>query len=210
MKTAYKGYRIVVEQDPDPLNPRTDCDNATVIWCYHPRYELGDKDNPWTWHTALREFNSNWSDLERAVIKRARPLAIAPLFLYDHSSLHLKIGSFEGMLPQGHARFDTMPVGWVMVTRESYRKCIGEPPKRRTKGVKDRLQLLLEQDTATYDRYLSGQIYEFTVYDENDEVVESCGSIDEYDECLDHARALIDDLLRRKGEQLKFEFASIP
>lgn len=35
-------YRLKIERDSDPLNPRTDHDNADVMYCEHSRYTLGD------------------------------------------------------------------------------------------------------------------------------------------------------------------------
>lgn len=35
---------LEIYADNDPLNPRIDWDNATVMYCRHSRYDLGDKD----------------------------------------------------------------------------------------------------------------------------------------------------------------------
>lgn len=37
-------YRLKIVHDEDPFNPRTDNDNADVMFCKHGRYTLGDKD----------------------------------------------------------------------------------------------------------------------------------------------------------------------
>lgn len=37
-------YRLKIERDSDPLNPRTDWCNDDVMYCEHSRYTLGDKD----------------------------------------------------------------------------------------------------------------------------------------------------------------------
>ncbi|WP_180902481.1 hypothetical protein [Martelella soudanensis] len=36
-----KTIRIV--PDPDPMNPRVECDTLGTMICWHPRYNLGDK-----------------------------------------------------------------------------------------------------------------------------------------------------------------------
>lgn len=36
--------RLEIYADHDPLNPRVDWDNASVMYCRHSRYDLGDKD----------------------------------------------------------------------------------------------------------------------------------------------------------------------
>ena len=37
----YKGCTIEIEQDPDPMNPRTEYDNLGTMICCHKRYNLG-------------------------------------------------------------------------------------------------------------------------------------------------------------------------
>lgn len=37
-------YRLKIEQDQSPENPRTDWDNADIMFCKHGRYNLGDED----------------------------------------------------------------------------------------------------------------------------------------------------------------------
>jgi len=43
-RIEYRGHVILVESDDDPLNPRTDYDNAGEMICWHDRYTLGDKE----------------------------------------------------------------------------------------------------------------------------------------------------------------------
>ena len=38
-----KKYELKIEQDTDPMNPRTDWDNLGTMVCFHNRYDLGDK-----------------------------------------------------------------------------------------------------------------------------------------------------------------------
>lgn len=40
----YRGHDINIFYDEDGTNPRTDCDNADVMFFQHRRYTLGDKD----------------------------------------------------------------------------------------------------------------------------------------------------------------------
>lgn len=221
--TEYRGYKIEICPDEDAINPRGDWDDhATVMWCWHRRYELGDtKSNPWTFHQAQEEFDRDWEALHQAVIRRAKPILMAPLYLYDHSGLRIKIGSFTGLLPQGHAEFDTMPIGWVMVTKESYEKCCGSKvPKRKTKKFLAECQKFMEQDVRLYDDYLRGACYMWGVVDPSTgDILESCGgyylceheSYDDENSCLmQAARGAIDDLLTENQKQLELDLAAIP
>jgi len=39
----YRGFNINIYQDTDPMNPRTEWDNAGHMVCFHNRYALGDE-----------------------------------------------------------------------------------------------------------------------------------------------------------------------
>ena len=59
-----KKYELKIEQDTDPMNPRTDWDNITTIICFHKRYELGDKteyksDNFDSWDELKEQIESD-------------------------------------------------------------------------------------------------------------------------------------------------------
>lgn len=219
----YKGFKICIDTDDDPQDPR-EWDNATVMWCFHPRYNFGDTKgkcgNPWKWHQAREEFQGRWEELEQAVTERAKPLAIAELYLYDHSTQTIKIGSFAGMLPEGHAHFDTMPVGWIMVTKESYEMCCGKVPHKGSRKYADfekHCQTIMEQDVAAYNDYLHGSCYCWHVEDADDEDgywVAGCGGVylgekesyDSDDNCMiAEAKAAIDAEIEDRAKKAKEE-----
>jgi len=37
-----KKFELKIEQDTDPMNPRTDWDNLGTMVCFHKLYDLGD------------------------------------------------------------------------------------------------------------------------------------------------------------------------
>ena len=41
--TKEPAYRLRIEYDDMPVNPRTDYDNFGKMVCWHSRYDLGDK-----------------------------------------------------------------------------------------------------------------------------------------------------------------------
>ena len=154
-------YRI--EQDNDAENPRN-WDNLTTLICLHNRYELGDK------HDYKTENYQSWKELEDAINENENPIEIYRLFLYDHSGLRIKIGSFQGLLPQGHAEFDSGMVGFAIVTQKSVDE-MGTPL--------DKIDEQVQGEIETYDDYLSGQVCGFVITDECKEcqheiIVDSC------------------------------------
>ena len=184
MEEEYKGYEFKIEQDEDADSPRN-WDNLGTMVCWHRNYDLGDKEA--TGILTPREF-VEWAD------GNADIAVILPLFLYDHSGLRMKVGSFAGLLPQGHAEWDTMQVGWIYVTKEALRKeysC-----KRVTAKVLAQARKVLEGEVETYDQYLSGDVWGYVI----DGVADgSCWGFYGYDECLSEAKAVIDAHIERHG-----------
>jgi len=212
----YKGFKIIIDQDEDPQNPRTEWDNATVMWCWHQRYDFGDKSNPWNFYKAQELAGGRVEELEQLVREELGKslLAMAPLYLYDHSTQTLKIGNFSGMLPQGHAEFDTMWVGWIMVTKESYEKCCGAVPKRKTQKFKDQLSTLMQQDVTVYNMYLHGECYWWCTEDSEENMIDNCGGYylsdnESYDsednEMISQAKASIDAEIESRAKAAKEE-----
>lgn len=158
-------FRVLV--DIDPIDPREN-DNAGTMLCFHKRYQLGDK-------TDLKSDSfGGWGEIEDYLRKEKKAVIILPLFLYDHSGLHLKVGSFYGLLPQGHAEFDSGPIGYIYITKEGL---------KREKISKKKAEECLRAEVEEYDQYLSGDVYGFTITKktkcgscghEDEEILDSC------------------------------------
>src|SRR5258708_32679686 len=138
----YKGYKITIEQDQFADDPRN-WDNLGQMICWHRNYDLGDKhefDEP-------QDFKTSFKHGDIAL----------PLYLYDHSGLRMKVGNFNGLLPQGHAEFDTMCVGWIVARREKYLTEFNQ--KRTSMKIRDKVREILKEEVKAYDEFLSGQVY---------------------------------------------------
>lgn len=192
MEEEYKGYTIKIEIDEDPLNPRGD-ENLGKMICFHNNYELGDKHN----------YNSDdftgWEELKNKLVSDGA-VAISPLYLYDHSGLRIKIGSFYGLLPQGHAEFDSGQVGFIVAFKEDVEKWFDT--KRITKKVIQKVEDNLKAEVETYDKYISGQVYSYIV-EGLDEIGDSCWGFYDTDEAIQEAKNVIDSHIEE--EQRKRE-----
>lgn len=179
------GKTISILPDVEPWNPREEDEgNVSIMACFHGRYSLGDK------HDMRSEDFSGWDEMEEFLRKKKGAILVMELWLYDHSGLHIKVGDFNGMLPQGHAQFDTGRVGFVYTTKERIRKNWGV--KYVTKKYRELARKGILGEVEYYDSYLSGDVCGFTVKDKDGEVLESCwGFIGCYDECLAEARACV-------------------
>lgn len=179
----YKGYSINIYPDDTPEDPRS-WDNLGTMVCFHRSYELGDKHD-----LSTRQFNS-WNEVETYLIQEEDAYIILPLYLYDHSGLRIKIGSFQGLLPQGHAEFDSGMIGFIYVTAEKIREEYGV--KHISKNLKKRVAEYLQNEIYTYDSYLSGSVYGFSVTDSKGNDIDSCWGYYDTEYMIHEAKDIID------------------
>lgn len=195
--TLYRGYKIIITPDDCDESPR-EWDNAGTMVCFHKRYNLGDK-------TDYRSDDySSWAEVAEAIRKQEGKLIIFPLYLYDHSGITIKIGSFQGHLSQGHAEFDSGQVGFIYM---SYKKMLSEfQVKRVTKRVLKRAEALLRGEVKVYDQYLTGDVWYFRV-ERNEEIIDSCGGCYDYDNTLQEAKSIVDHNIQavRKAHAVKLK-----
>lgn len=158
--------KVNIYPDEGAESPR-EWGNLGVMACFHKRYGLGDKD-----HGIRHEDYSGWDEMEAAIRKDKGAVVILPLFPYDHSGLRMKVGSFAGLLPQGHAEFDSGQVGFIYATRESVLKEYST--KRITKKMLKKVEGILQSEVETFDQYLSGDVYGFCVEDADGNDLNSC------------------------------------
>ena len=173
----YKEHIINILPDDNTESPR-EWDNLGEMVCWHSRYNLGNKhdyDEP--------------SDFEATIKKNDIVLSLS---LYDHSGLRIKKGSFYGLLPQGHAEFDTMRVGYIIARADVIRKEYNV--KRITKAIIEKVKKVLENEVKTYDTYLGGSVVGFTISKENDDDYqgESIWGFYDIDDAITDAKGLID------------------
>lgn len=182
------GYKVEIMRDEDPESPR-EWDNLGRMLCFHKRHTLGDKlaDLPFTISADM--FNG-WAEVE-AYLEKQGAVIILPLYLYDHSGLRIKVGSFQGLLPQGHAEFDSGQIGFIIALREDMKKEYGV--KRLTKKHLARATKLLEGEVETYDQFLRGDVWGYSIQDRDGEVIDSCWGYYGLEECRKAAEAAVPD-----------------
>ncbi len=147
------GFSLEIIPDDSPESPR-EWDNLGTMVCFHKNYDLGDK------HDYRHEDYTGWGVMQEAIVANNPDCIIFPLFLYDHSGLRIKIGSFQGLLSQGHAEFDSFQIGFIFVSREK----INEEHFARLGGRTDeRIEEQLRGEVETYDQYLRGDVYGFVL-----------------------------------------------
>lgn len=142
---------VKVVQDTDAQSPR-EWDNLGVMACWHRRYDLGDvqpKESPDEW---LAENAPEGS-------------IVLPLYLYDHSGLRMSTGSFAD-------RWDSGQVGVIVATPDHIRKMWAVT--EITDEVREKYTAALKQEVETYDAWLSGNVWGYTI--ESTHPCKECGS----------------------------------
>jgi len=177
MHSKYKSkdgkYLLEVDYDSEPMNPRTEWDNSTIMYCYHKNYLLGDveESKKYKW---WQDECSSWEEFGKLLKRETKALCIMPLFLYDHSGITMSTGSFQD-------RWDSGQVGFAVLTSELLKKQGWTTKMRRNwlKANKDKggYEELIRSDVKTYDQYLRGEIFRTTLHEIKKEVVGYEGAI---------------------------------
>jgi hypothetical protein len=169
-----KTYELEIEQDNDPMNPRTEWDNITTIVCFHKRYNLGDKTD-----YKSSDFSS-WDELKEQIESDNKVLMIKPLYMYDHSGITISTSPFG-------CQWDSGQIGWVFITEKQLQYITGDSSGH----TETNLEEIIDSDVKTYDHYITGEVYQYTIYEietcdkghEHKSIVERCGNFFSEEEC---------------------------
>lgn len=145
-------YKIKIEQDECPENPRIEWDNLGTMVCWHSRYTLGDKhsfENP---QEAREHF-------------KATKAIYLPLYLYDHSGITISCSPFS-------CSWDSGQIGFIYIEREDLLRNFSK--KRMSKSLIEKANKILQSEVTTYDQYLTGDIWNYTIEDNEGNSIDSC------------------------------------
>ena len=180
--------RIVCDSEPD--DPRN-WDNMGTMVCWHRRHTLGDKHdyqdpNDFLLQLALgkegyeieaerQEAYNNDEKYEpddftnnQLVRLASENYAILPLYLFDHSRLHIGTAPFS-------CPWDSGQVGYIYVSKEKiFTQCMYITED----NWRERAETILKNEVKTYDDYLSGAVLGYEVWElkgnEATDLVDSC------------------------------------
>jgi hypothetical protein len=186
----YKGLTIEIHQDEDPESPR-EWGNPSNMVCFHKRYNLGDKQegvlesaqrNSSGPAERLREHLNDYAEEEgwdlkgmperdgwgliEFFLRVARGAeVILPLYLFDHSGITMNTTGFS-------CPWDSGQVGFIYMTKDAILK------NYAVKDISDELRCKvaeqLKAEVASYDQYLTGDVYGYVIKDENGEDLDNC------------------------------------
>ena len=180
----YKNHKIELSYDEYANSPRED-DNLGTMICFHNRYNLGDK------HSYDKNDFDSWAELEKQIIKDNGDSIILPLYLYDHSGITIKTTPFN-------CNFDSGRVGLIFISKEKIRKEYNT--KRINKNLLNKVTEYLIAEVKTYDKYLTGEIYQYDIIKDDESIDSCCGYYSEED-AINDAKSIID--YRIKQDMIK-------
>lgn len=211
----YKGYEIEISQDEYPESPR-EWDNLGKIVGYCKSYILFDIENKFSGeggnhykdfllyiqneYNILQDkegYKKDSDNLTKADFIRLdkwieKNIVLLPVYAYIHSGVSLKVGSFQGLLPQGHAEFDSGQIGYIYVTKDKILKDFNV--KKITKKIREEAVNCLISEIETFNQYLEGDIYGYNIKSIN----EACRGYYGYDYCLQEAKDVVDCYLKQE------------
>jgi len=171
----YKGHKIVIENDEDPQNPRTEWDNFTEIHCCSSNHYLGEHNH------------SDWDEYRAAVAEaKKRGDMVYDVYAYIHSGVCLSLADFYGRVPQGHARFDSGKSGCIIVRKKDIMENWGK--KNWTQKMREKAYDVAKQDIKTFNAYLNGEVYGYIVDDHGD----SCWGYYSVEDAISEAKSIVD------------------
>jgi hypothetical protein len=194
MTTEYRLHNctISIDQDEDYTSPR-EWSNVGKMVCWHRDYRLGDEQpdlSPIEWLRSMAGDHCDSPDeltADECLVILEPFYVFLPLGLYDHSGITMYVG---GRHRQDSAGWDSGSVGWIYCSLPTAaaewsapdHKAQWDEPVYYTKKPDGSPRTLREaaidhltSEVETYDDYLTGNVYRYTVEHEESKEEESCG-----------------------------------
>lgn len=177
-----RGYTVKIIQDQDASNPRDD-DNVGTMVCFHKRYCLGDCDQRGHNNLGIDSDNYNgWEAMKQALIDEHDAWVVLPLYLYDHSGITMRTSDFGD-------HWDSGCVGFIFVTKKKAHDELCGPEDT----LEERAKKCLQSEVETYDQYLTGDVYGYTIEDADGKEIEACWGFFGLDYCKEEATSCVPD-----------------
>ena len=142
--------KAIITQDTDVESPR-EWGHSSKMYCWHKRYNLGDVQPK--------------QDPDDVLKDQPKGSIILPLYLHDHSGLSMSTADFRDP-------WDSGQVGFIVLTPEGIRKDFA--CKRISAATRQKALLNLKSQVEIYSDYLAGNVWSFTIEDDNGEHLDSC------------------------------------
>jgi len=148
------GHKLEIFTDEYAEDPR-EWDNLCEMICFHNNYALGDKHD-----LDPSDYNS-WKEMRDAISLPSD--IVVPLYLYDHGGITIATKPFGCRWDSGQVGYAIVPVNKIVLEYGS------DSEENRATALR-----VLESEVKTYDNYIRGNCYSYTLTDDNDEILDSC------------------------------------
>jgi len=180
----HNGYTVEIYVDEYPDSPR-EWDNLSQIVCFHNRYELGDKHN-----YRFEDFDG-WDELKKQITKDFDPVAIVPIYLFDHSGLSIATDCEMFRAFDSHG-WDWGQVGFAFTPRKKFLQEFNK--KRMSPKLREIAEKGLQSEVKTYGQYLSGEVYCYIIKDGDGKEIDSCDyGMYGYDDTVAETKLAVDE-----------------
>lgn len=166
-------YTLKIEQSEYSESPR-EWDNVSKLALFHNRYNLPNESLLDRWDV---DHLDSWDCVRKELIRvhDVYPTCIKPVFMYDHGNIALSTNGFN-------CPWDSGQVGFVFVDKKTIKKeCI-----TRVRAIN-----VMHSELNTYNQYISGDVWDIVILDDDDNFVDSVSGYYGYD----YAEAEGNDLL---------------
>ncbi|MBF0578189.1 hypothetical protein [Dysgonomonas sp. GY617] len=179
----YNGYNTNIYYDGDPQHPRKEFDNIGTLYTRHrsmqPEEDFGK-------HFEIEEvFAKQDYDFTNHFKKK---YIAHRVYMYDHSGQTVSTSPFS-------CRWDSALLGIIAVSIADVKKEYGW--KNITKRRREKIEEYLQGEVETFDDYLTGSVYGFTITDDQDNEIDSCWGYygnDSIEEIKKECMAIIDNI----------------
>jgi hypothetical protein len=151
----HHGRTVKIYIDRDAESPLGVFDMLSTLACWHRRLDLGHNDARLAEPMTLEQLRERVKDAGDEI------LAALPLYIYQHGGVTMRTGPFSDT-------WDSGQVGWGYITKTSAERmgCVDWTEAKLKEAIKG--------DVETYDTYLTGQVYGYTVTGREGAVIDSC------------------------------------
>lgn len=169
--------KLVINYDENSESPR-EWSNLGYFITVDSQYTSPD-DNNGTIYNIVKQTGNEASSIDEHIklIKKEikeqtgeKVIAIYPINKYEHSGVVYRMGTAHG--------FDYSNNGFYIITDKT---------QKETGTKKKHFEEAIKQELEVYTKWVNGEVYQFCLYDDNGEIIDSCGgffSINEIKEYL--------------------------
>ena len=152
--------RLVIQYDQCPDSPREYDDVTKLSIRKHRHYDFPNEQ-------AL-SFDSEFGELEEELANLEPTHYIFHIDCYEHSGISFSL-SGKGM----QCKFDTARGVWIITVPKSYTYDYSKTEKRTIEYTEQQANEMAQSTLDEYNAYINGEVYEYNLYDEEGNHVDS-------------------------------------